>query len=75
MFISLDTDQRAFRDFTIQMPFISSYDYKKWDTPAGKAYFVYSSPTMYLLDEDQKIMLRPMSMLQLDAYLQSGKRE
>lgn len=73
VFISLDTDQKAFRDFAIQMPFISSCDYKKWDTPAAKAYFVSSSPTMYLVDQNQKIVLRPISIQQLDAYLQNLK--
>ena len=75
VFIALDTEENAFRDFAIKMPFISSCDYKKWDTPAAKAYFVSSSPTMYLLDEHQKIMLRPNSIKQLDAYMQNLKNE
>lgn len=75
VFISLDTEENVFRDFAIKMPFISRCDYKKWDTPAAKAYFVSSSPTMYLLDEHQKIMLRPNSIKQLDAYMQNLKNE
>ncbi len=36
VFVSLDTDKKAFTDFTSTFPFISSCDFKKWDTPAAR---------------------------------------
>ena len=51
------------------MPFISSCDYKKWDTQAAKDYFVSSSPTMYLLDKNNKIILRPKWVKAIDTWV------
>ena len=44
-------------------------DYKKWDNQAVKDYFVFAAPTLFLLDKDQKIILRPSSVMQIDAWV------
>jgi thiol-disulfide isomerase/thioredoxin len=69
VFVSLDTDKKAFADFTSAFPFISSCDYKKWNTPAAKSYYISGTPTLFLLDADQKILLRPVSLTQIDSWL------
>ena len=69
IFISLDTDQKAFQDFTSKLPFISSCDFKKWNTQSAKDYYVSSSPTIFLLDQNNKILLRPISMKAVDAWI------
>ena len=69
VFISLDTDKKAFQDFTSVLPFISSCDYKKWDTPAAKDYYVFASPSIFLLDNTGKIKFRPKSIAHLTAFL------
>lgn len=69
IFISLDTDKKVFQSYTSVMPFISFCDYKKWDTQAAKDYFVYSSPTLYFLDKNNKIILRPQSVKALDSWI------
>lgn len=69
VFISLDTDQKAFKEFTSVMPFISSCDYKKWDTQAAKDYYVSSSPTIFLLDQNNKILLRPIWVKAIDSWV------
>lgn len=69
VFVSLDTDKKAFTDFASTFPFISSCDFKKWDTPAAKSFYISGTPTLFLLDADQKILLRPVSLQQIDAWL------
>jgi len=68
-FVSLDTDPKAFQDFTSVMPFISSCDFKKWDTQAAKDYYVSSSPTIFLLDQNNKILLRPIWLKAIDSWI------
>jgi thiol-disulfide isomerase/thioredoxin len=69
VFVSLDTDKKAFTDFTSAFPFISTCDFKKWDTPAAKSYAISGTPTLFLLDSNQKILLRPVSLQQIDSWL------
>lgn len=71
VFVSLDTDKNEFEKFTAPFPFYSACDYKKWDTQAAKDYYVSSSPTIFLLDSDNKIMLRPPTIPALDTWLKS----
>jgi thiol-disulfide isomerase/thioredoxin len=69
VFVSLDTDKSIFEGFTNIFPFMSMCDYKKWDSNAAKDYYVFASPTMFLLDKNQKIILRPNSVKQTDAWV------
>ena len=69
VFVSLDTDKTAYKDFTSVFAFISTCDYKKWDSKAVNDYYVFASPTMFLLDKNQKIILRPNSVKQIDAWI------
>lgn len=78
VFISLDEDRQAFSDFARPFPFLSSCDYRKWESPAVKEYHVFSTPTLFLLDAERKILLRPNSARHMDAwvdwYLVQGKK-
>jgi len=69
VFISLDTDKTVFKNFTSVFPFISMCDYKKWDTQAVNDYYVFATPTLLILDKHQKIILRPNSIKQVDAWV------
>jgi thiol-disulfide isomerase/thioredoxin len=69
VFVSLDTEESVFKGFSSIFPFISICDYKKWDSQAVKDYYVFASPTLFLLDKDQKILLRPNSVKQVDAWI------
>lgn len=71
VFVSLDTDKKEFENFTTPFPFYSACDYKKWDTQAAKDYYVSSSPTIFLLDRNNKIILRPPTVSSLDSWLES----
>jgi peroxiredoxin len=67
--VSLDTDKKALEDFASDFPYTLVCDYKKWDTQAAKDYYVSSSPTIFLLDSDNKIILRPPTVASLDSWL------
>ena len=70
--VSLDTDKKAFEDFAAEFPYTIACDYKKWDTQAAKDYYVSSTPTIFLLDSNNKIILRPPTVASLDSWLDSS---
>lgn len=69
IFIALEEDKKSFMDFAIKFPFASYSDLKKWDSKIVKDYFVFSTPTMFLLDNKREITLRPNSVKQMDAWV------
>ena len=70
VFVSLDEDENAFRNFTEIFPFISVCDFQKWNSPIVEKYHVFATPTFYLLDNERKIVLRPNSVNQMDAWVE-----
>ena len=71
VFISLDTEDAKFKEFSSIFPFISACDFKKWNGQAVIDYYIFATPTMLLLDKDHKIILRPNSVNQIDAWVNS----
>jgi thiol-disulfide isomerase/thioredoxin len=69
VFVSLDENKEMFKNFTSIFPFISFCDYQKWNSTAVKDYYVFGSPTMYLLNDKREILLRPNSVSQMDAWV------
>lgn len=69
VFVSLDEDKEAYRNFVKYIPFLSTCDFKKWESPIAKGYYVFGTPTMFLLDDKRKILLRPNSVKQMDAWV------
>jgi len=69
--VSLDTDKKAFEEYATEFPYTITCDYKKWETQAAKDYYVSSSPTIFLLDGNNKIILRPPTVASLDSWLDS----
>lgn len=69
IFVSLDTDPTSFQAYSAGMPFITFSDYKKWDTQAVSDFFVASSPSFYLIDSSGRLILRPQSVQQIDAWV------
>lgn len=69
VFISLDEDKAAYEQFVADFPFLSVCDYKKWGSPMADAFYVFATPTMFLLDKEQTILLRPNSVQQMDAWV------
>ena len=69
IFVSLDEDMETYKKFVEEFPFISTCDYQKWNSRIVKDYFVFATPTMYLLDNKRTILLRPHSVKQMDAWV------
>jgi len=69
VFVSLDQDEKAFSNFMTDFPWISSCDYKSWEGQAVRDYCVFATPTMYLLNADQKVLAKPVSADHLEAIL------
>jgi thiol-disulfide isomerase/thioredoxin len=67
--ISLDTEKEKYETFTKDMSWISSCDLKGWEGQAARDYCVFATPTFYLLDADNKIVLKPISPEQISAWL------
>ena len=78
IFVSLDENEFSFINFAASFPFISLCDYQKWNSPIAQNYHVFGTPTMYLLDNTKKIILRPNSINQtntwVDWYLVKGNK-
>ncbi len=69
VFVSLDHDELEFKNFVKDFPFLSSCDFKGWDNQAAQDYYVNAAPTLFLLDSERKIILRPASVEQVDAWV------
>jgi len=65
--ISLDKEQKPWRDYIAQnkLNWINYSDLKGWDCPIGRSYYVYATPTMFLLDKDKKIVAKPFNVRDL----------
>ncbi len=69
VFVSLDEEKQVFENFAGIFPFISICDYQKWESPVVKAWHVFATPTLYLLDSKREILLRPNSVRHMDAWV------
>lgn len=69
VFVSLDKKEESFKNFANNFPFISMCDYQKWGSQPVKDYHVFATPTIYLLDNNLEIILRPNSVHQMDAWV------
>jgi thiol-disulfide isomerase/thioredoxin len=55
--ISLDEDKTAYQTAIANFSNLSHYcDFKKWDSKAVADYYVYGTPTFFVLDKDKKIV-------------------
>jgi len=69
VFVSLDESKASFTEFAKDFQFISTCVYKKWNGTIVNDYYVFATPTMYLLDAKREIILRPNSVKQVDAWV------
>jgi peroxiredoxin len=67
--ISLDENEDDFKKFTEPLSFISLCDYKKWNGKTVEEYYVFGTPTMYLLNSKREIVLRPNFVEQINAWV------
>lgn len=69
VFVALEEDKKSFMDFVKSFPFPSYSDNKKWESKIVKDYYVFSTPTMFLIDNKREIILRPNSVKQMDTWV------
>jgi thiol-disulfide isomerase/thioredoxin len=69
LFIALEDNQKSFVDFTANFPFPSYSDLKKWDSKIITDYYVFATPTMFLLNDKREIVLRPSTVAQVNAWV------
>jgi len=69
LFVSLDKEKNSFLKFAEAFPFTSVCDLQGWNSPIAKDYYVFGTPTMFLLDNNRKIILRPNSVKQMNAWV------
>jgi thiol-disulfide isomerase/thioredoxin len=69
IFVSLDETGNDFQNFISSFPFVSTCDFKKWKSPIVESYYVFGTPTMFLLDNKREILLRPNSVKQMDTWV------
>ncbi len=69
VYVSLDEDAEIFNSFAGDFPFISICDFRKWESPIVKAWHVFATPTMYLLNNQREILLKPGSVNQMDSWV------
>lgn len=69
IFISLDTQEEDFKEYAKKLPFTSTNDFKKWNGENVSNYCVFATPTMFVIDENNKIVLRPYHPKQIDDWL------
>jgi thiol-disulfide isomerase/thioredoxin len=67
--VSLDQNKESYHNFVKGFPFISTCDFQQWDSKIVKDYYVFGTPTMYLLNAKREILLRPVSVKQIDAWV------
>lgn len=69
VFISLDRDENEFTNFVKNYPFLSVCDLKGWENKAIQDYYVFAAPTLFIVDKNRKIILRPNSIEHVDAWM------
>jgi len=69
--VSLDTDKEEWKKFTTEncSNLTNLSDLKGWDGKAASDYFIYATPTMFLLDKEMKIISKPKSVVDLQKFL------
>lgn len=70
VFVSLDTQKSEYESFIKTFPWFSSCDFVGWETKAARDYCVFGTPTMYLLDANNVIKVKPVSADQVNAWLE-----
>ncbi|MCL7753307.1 thioredoxin family protein [Polaribacter sp. Z022] len=70
VYISIDTDQAAFKNTYKNLPWQQTYcDFKGWETQAVKDYYITGTPTYYLLDANNTILVRAKTLLHADSWI------
>jgi peroxiredoxin len=70
--VSIDTSKTDWQKFvrTNGMNWINVSDLKGWNGSAVRDYFIYATPTMFLVDKDKKIISKPINIEELKSFFE-----
>jgi thiol-disulfide isomerase/thioredoxin len=74
IFVSLDTDKEKYDAYIKDLPFINTCDFKGWGSPNVKNYYVFASPSIFVLDTENKILAKPMDAIATAKWLNVNKQ-
>lgn len=69
VYISIDEDEKEFNAYYNTKPWQTYCDFKGWDTQAAKDYYVTGTPSYFLLDANNKILVRPNTVLHANVWI------
>jgi peroxiredoxin len=71
--IALDTNRKDWTDFITnnKLSFINVSDLKGWDGKAATDYFIYATPTMFMIDQQLRIISKPVSLEEVNSTILS----
>lgn len=73
VFVSLDADKEKYDAFIKDLPFINTCDYKGWESPNVKNYYVFATPSIFVLDAENKILAKPLNAIATAKWLYENK--
>ncbi len=63
IFVSIDSNKEKYDEFKKDLPFINSCDFKGWEGENVKNWYVFASPTIYILNDQNKIVAKPLNSI------------
>ena len=72
VYLSLDTDKKAYHDFYKEAPFITGCDTEGWAGKTVKSYHVFATPSYFLLNHELKIVAKIKNPEQLQSFLNTS---
>lgn len=73
VFVSLDTDKEKYDAFVKDFPFIHTCDFKGWGSPNVTNYYVFATPSIFILDVENKIVAKPINAIDTAKWLYQNK--
>jgi thiol-disulfide isomerase/thioredoxin len=70
VYISIDTAEQEFEAAYGNMPWKTYCDFKGWATQAAKDYYISGTPSYFLLDVNNKILVRPNTVLHANVWIE-----
>jgi thiol-disulfide isomerase/thioredoxin len=74
VFVSIDTDKEKYDAYIKDLPFINTCDYKGWGSPNVRNYYVFATPSIFVLDTENKIVAKPLNAIATAKWLYENKQ-
>jgi thiol-disulfide isomerase/thioredoxin len=73
VFVSLDTDKEKYNAYIRDLPFINTCDYMGWGSTNVKNYYVFATPSIFVLNAENKIVAKPIDAIATAKWLYENK--